>query len=103
MKTKYIPQESADIMLAFMSKIRNEYPNVEFLVVADDEGTTEYKGNSPEEVIEAMDGIDSDFGLNCYDFDSEQYLGWFFLTPYEEDAPVCDHDDNDFCKWALDN
>lgn len=102
MRTEYIPQENADKLLSLMTKIRDEYPSVEFTVVEEIEMTTEYKGNSPEEAIDAMDGIDSNFGLNCYDYDSESYLGWFFITPYEDlDCVICDHDDSDFCNSFL--
>ena len=104
MKTKYIPQLLADRMLAIMNRIKRKYPNVLFDVVADIEYDTVYSGKEPEEAIDAMDGIDSDFGLNCYDGDLDHPLGWFYLTPYEIDGgPINDYDASEFCNWALDN
>lgn len=102
MKTKYIPQSNADYILKVLQIIKKNKPAVNFVLIDSVEGDVIYKGNDPEKAVEEMDGIDSDFGLNCYG-ENDQYLGWFFFTPYEEEGCVlCDYSDNEFCMGTAD-
>ena len=97
-KTKYISQDSADRMLAILQKAKEICPEIIFKIIESGEGDVIYKGTNPKKAVMEMDGIDSEFGVNCYAGDGS-YLGWFFFTPYEEeDCVLCDMSDNDFCK-----
>lgn len=100
LKTKYIPQENADLMLRILEKVKANYENVIFNLKATD-GETDFWTTFPESIVDGMDGIDCEgFGVNCYHGDYRKYLGWFFFTPYEDDTDcvLCDMTDNDFCK-----
>lgn len=99
MKTKYIPQPNADLILKLLKLILS---NGCYIRVLDSiEGDIIYEGNEPEKALEEMDGIDSDFGVNCYMNDI--CVGWFFLTPYEEGCVLCDYSDNSFCMEITEN
>ena len=96
MQTKYIPQENANRLMQLLRKAQELCPNVKFKVVIDD-GEVEYEGWSKSLTIDAIDGLDCDIGINCYDGD--KHLGWFGITPYEEpDCVICDYSDNEFCE-----
>lgn len=102
MKTKYIPQPNADLILKLLNLIKKELPHGYIKVIDSIEGDIIYEGNEPEKALEEMDGIDSDFGVNCYMNDI--CVGWFFLTPYEEEGCVlCDYSDNSFCMEIAEN
>lgn len=94
-KTKYIPQPNADYILKVLNLIKKELPHGYFKVIDSVEGDVIYEGNEPEKALEEMDGIDSDFGVNCYI--NNNCCGWFFFTPYEEGCVLCDYSDNSFC------
>lgn len=99
-KTKYIPQESANAVVKVLEKAVELCPNVKFEVICDDEGDLIYHGKKIENVINEMDGMDCNFGVNC--MDGEKCVGWFFFTPYEDlDDIVCDCSDNDFCHRCV--
>lgn len=104
LKTKYIPQENADLMLRILEKVKANYESIRFYVVESEEAECIYYGRNPENAISEMDGIDCEgFGVNCYNgskADGDNHLGWFYFTPYEDDVDcvLCDMNDNDFCK-----
>jgi hypothetical protein len=99
-KTKYIPQENANVLVKVLEKAVELCPNVKFDVICDDEGDLIYHGKKIENVITEMDGMDCNFGVNC--LDGEKVIGWFFFTPYEdEDEVICDHSDNEFCNQCV--
>lgn len=96
MKTNYIPQENADALFKVLERAKKLYPKIRFDIIADDEADMIYSGNDTEQAIKEMDGLDCNFGVNCYD--GKNYLGWLFVTPYEdEDEIICDCSENDFC------
>lgn len=100
MKTKYIPQPNADLILKLLKLILSHGCYIK--VIDSVEGDVIYEGNEPEKALEEMDGIDADFGVNCYVNDICE--GWFFLTPYEEEGCVlCDYSDNSFCMEIAEN
>lgn len=100
MKTKYIPQPNADLILKLLVLIISH--GCYFKVIDSVERDVIYEGNDPKKALEEMDGIDADFGVNCYIKDI--FYGWFFLTPYEEECCVlCDYSDNSFCTEIAEN
>lgn len=100
MKVKYIPQENADKILQVLGKAQDLCPDVVFDVIESDESELLYKGKDKEKAVEEMDGVDGDFGVNCYD--GEKVIGWFFFTPYEDvEDVVCDYTDNEFCNKCV--
>lgn len=100
MQTKYIPQANADKILKLLGNAQKICPNIRFEIKESEEGTILYNGWSKSLAVNEMDGVEADFGINCYDGD--KYLGWFFITPYEdEDCVVCDHTDNKFCNQCV--
>lgn len=102
MQTKYIPQTAADYILKVLNVTKQEYPHIWFKVIDSVEGDVIYEGSNPEKALEEMDGIDADFGVNCYI--NYNCCGWFFLTPYEEEGCVlCDYSDNSFCMEIAEN
>ena len=99
-KTKYIPQESANAVAKVLEKVLELCPSVRFEVIADDEGDLIYHGKKIENVISEMDGMDCNFGVNCVD--GEKVIGWFFFTPYEDaEDVICDYTDNEFCNKCV--
>jgi len=100
LETRYIPQENADKILQVLGKAQELCPNVVFDVIESVDAELLYKGKDKEKAVDEMDGVDGDFGVNCYD--GEKVIGWFFFTPYEsEDCVVCDYTDNEFCNQCV--
>lgn len=99
-KTKYIPQENANVIEKVLTKFVELCPNVKFEVITDDEGDLIYHGKKVENVITEMDGMDCNFGVNC--LDGDKVVGWFFFTPYEEEGcVVSDYTDNELCEQSV--
>lgn len=102
MKTKHISETNANYLLKVLNKAKELNSKIKFMVLTDD-GELIYSGKNPEKLIEKIDGYDCDFGINCVEeSDTETtyaFIGWFFVTPYEEDEDciICDYSDNDFC------
>ena len=103
MDIKYLPKENADYLYKLLEIIKLKQPNILF-VVTDEDYEPVYEGNNIEKCIEEIDGIDSNFHIDCFIGEKllQKRLGWFFITPWEErDCLVCDYIDNDFCNECI--
>lgn len=104
MKIKYLPKENAEYLYKLLEIIQTMQPDIWFKVY-DDQMEFVYKGSDIVELIEEIDGIDSNFEIYCYKnnkSDKKAGLGWFFITPWEErDCLVCDYIDNQFCNDVI--
>lgn len=99
MKTKYIPQENADKILNLLLKAKEICGQDLGFWLRSDDCETSVKTRNPEKVIDEMDGVDDNFGINLVRISDKECLGWFYITPYEdEDCVICNYSDNEFCR-----
>lgn len=101
-KIKYLPRENAEVILRLARKCKEIYPECRFLL-SDCDGYTA-KRKTPEGVVKWIDGLDSDIDVYVRKNDNEDEIpvGWFFLTPgEEEDCVICDYTANDFCEEVM--
>lgn len=102
--TKYIPQENADKILKLLLKAKEICGQDLGFWLRSDDCETSVKTRNPEKVIDEMDGVDDNFGINFMgkivpESDARECLGWFYITPYEdEDCVICNYSDNEFCR-----
>ena len=99
MKTKYIPQENTDRLLAVLRKSSELHSNVIFKVY--DTESHVINTRKPEKVIESIDGGDEEICILFYDKENDLQLGTLGVLPYEEDGVGFDCSDNNFLKEIL--